>query len=147
MANPYLLEHKEYRRLHDRSYRAQQAGHREACGVLLVDTQRNIRLIFLKNLSNRPYSYEVDCDEIRTIVRNTRTLKKEIVLGSFHSHPVGEANPGKGDVKNAFYNGIEMIYDVCGLDVKLWYRRKIGKRYQLIQLPLKIERSPRRKKM
>ncbi|CAK0771545.1 hypothetical protein CCP4SC76_5460005 [Gammaproteobacteria bacterium] len=46
------------------------------------------------------------------------------IIGTYHSHPINEAIPSSGDLKNAFYKNIELIYDVCGRSARLWQRCK-----------------------
>lgn len=137
------MPYKEKRRLHGRAYRAQQKNHLEICGIFTSLPENKIKLYFLKNQSNKPYSYELN---IR-VIRNMRKIllnNNEKILGSFHSHPIGKPIPGKGDIKRGFYKGMEMIYDVCARELKMWrISKKKNNKYQLREIPLEIESKKR----
>jgi proteasome lid subunit RPN8/RPN11 len=137
----YILPYKERRRLHERAYRAQQRNHSEVCGALVVGKDRRIELYFIKNSSGRPGHHEIDMEEIKAI-RNSIKGRNKRILGIFHSHPVGEAIPGSGDLRGGFYNGHSMIYDVIGREARLWRLCKRGDRKQANEVPLMLE--PRR---
>jgi len=123
----YILPYKEKRKLHGRAYRAQQRNHDEVCGLLVTGSDKIIELVFLKNISNDAYNFKINRSEIIGVLKGIKSRNKHI-LGSFHSHPVGEAIPSKGDLENGFYKGFEMIYDVCAREVKLWrLNKKTGK--------------------
>lgn len=126
MRNVYQLDRLAKRRLHDRSYRAQQNGHFEVCGALVLYQENRLELWFLKNYSNREGSFEVDLVELRETRQAARSSGKRVV-GLFHSHPVGEAIPGKRDINQCPVNGLLLIYDVCGRDLKLWRVLKKGR--------------------
>ena len=137
--NPtYILPYREKRRLCDRAYRAQQRDQSEVCGLLIADSKRRIALHFVKNDSGVPGKYKIAKDEIQAVRKNA-ILHKKRVLGSFHSHPISEAIPGRGDVTGGFYAGVEMIYDVCGREVKLWRIQRRGLKREIRELPLVIE--------
>lgn len=143
--SPFILPYKEYRRLHDRAYRAQQKGHIEVCGIVLCSAKRHFQLIFLKNRSTKPYSYEVDLMEIRKLEQCIPSRMK--IVATFHSHPIGYAKPSKGDLRKGFYRNCELIYDVCGRDAKLWRRFKSqGKKTRTGELPLLVERTKKKRK-
>jgi proteasome lid subunit RPN8/RPN11 len=134
----YKLPYKERRRLHERSYRAQQRDGSEVCGLLLVGRDKRIELRFLRNIAKEPGKYNIDLREVKVLHRAISSHSKKI-LGSFHSHPVSEAVPGAGDLEIGFYRGIEMIYDVCGREIKLWSVKRNGKKRTAKELPLIIE--------
>lgn len=134
----FILPYRERRRLHDRAYRAQQRDHLEVCGVMVTDNTKRIELIFLKNRTTHSYNYTIDIEDIRE-VRKTIKAKAQRILGTFHSHPVGETTPGPGDLEKGFFNGLEMIYDVCGREVKLWRIKKIEGLRSAIEVPLILE--------
>ncbi len=134
----YKLPYRERRRLHERSYRAQQRDGSEVCGLLVVGRDKRIRLQFLRNIAKEPGKYNIDLREVKAMNRSIVAQNKKI-LGSFHSHPVSEAIPGAGDLKTGFYRGIEMIYDVCGREVKLWRVKRNGIKKTAKELPLIFE--------
>lgn len=134
----FILPYKEKHRLHTRAYRAQQKNHCEICGVLIVGVDKKIELRFLKNACIKPYTYELKIDDVRLIQKTLPKDKK--ILGTFHSHPIGECVPSKGDIKKGFYKGTEMIYDVCGHEVKLWHLKNKSKIQHIKEIPLIIEK-------
>lgn len=120
---PYLLPSSEWRKLQLRAYRAQQQNHLEVCGVLVTGMEKRIKFWFLHNRSRQPYHYELRMTDFRT-VQNLITNQNQYLLGTFHSHPLSEAVPGPGDLENAFFKGVELIYDVCGEQARLWSVKK-----------------------
>ena len=62
-------------------------------------------------------------------------------LGTFHSHVVGTAIPGPRDVREGFYRGYQLVYDVCGREVKLYRRVRRGGRLIAREVPLVRERA------
>lgn len=131
-SNTYYISRSDYRRLQDRAYRAQQAGHYEVCGVAVVKN-RLIRLVFIKNEANEPYTFTIG----NKALKNFRACvgKNEKIFSTFHSHPLAEAVPSSGDIKKGFYYRRELIYDVCGKQVRLW--RKINKK-EVKELKIKV---------
>lgn len=120
-SSPYLLPHGERRRLCERAYRAQQRDSSEVCGVLLASAERVLHLHFLANRSERPASwslYRSDIAAVRKVLQGTRFK----VVGTFHSHPVSEAIPGTRDYAAMSVRSLQLIYDVCGCEVRLWTR-------------------------
>jgi proteasome lid subunit RPN8/RPN11 len=112
------------RKLHVSALRAQRRGQREVCGVLASDEKGRLELRFLTNRSQRAGQFTVArADYLRAREAIRRRGKR--VLGTFHSHPVSEAIPGRSDLVRTTLNSFCLIYDVCGRELKLW---KIVKR-------------------
>ena len=69
-------------------------------------------------------------------LENLEKIRKKIklhgkkIFGTFHSHPITEAIPGKSDIDGAYRN--MLIYDVIGETARLWAikRKKGGKSLQ-----------------
>jgi proteasome lid subunit RPN8/RPN11 len=131
---PFVMSRTELNRLHRRAYRAQQNEHREVCGVVLSDTNRRLRLLFVRNRVKASYRHEMFRSDVSIIAR--RLGRRERILGTFHSHPLGEARPSAGDLMSGFFNGRELIYDVCARKLRLW--RLVKRRKRLFELPIKI---------
>jgi proteasome lid subunit RPN8/RPN11 len=115
----YVLPFRERRRLQDRAYRAQQRDQSEVCGALLCIPSGVLRLGFLRNRSNRPGHFDIAADELSAMRRGPHPSRQSYV-GTFHSHPLTEAVPGKGDVRHATVGHLMLIYDVCGREGRLW---------------------------
>jgi proteasome lid subunit RPN8/RPN11 len=115
----YVLSKKDLIDLHKRAYRAQQEGHREVCGIVTANANNELRLWFLDNKSEKPYEYSLDPSDIADVEKEAETLGEQ-AIASFHSHPVTEARPGQGDIARGFFNGMELIYDVCAREAKVW---------------------------
>ena len=58
------------------------------------------------------------------------------VLGTFHSHPIGEAIPGPRDIQTARSGSLMLIYDVCGRQARLWKIQKIKGHPKVTELAL-----------
>ena len=112
------MDKKEYRRLQDRAYRAQQKDQSEVCGALVCNGE-HLHLKFLKNHSPDRGSFLIKLAEVRPIRKELQGTKYRVV-GYFHSHIVSEAIPGERDISEALINSLMLIYDVCGREAKLY---------------------------
>lgn len=119
------LAHEERRRLRGRALRAQQRDQSEVAGALVVDESRRIRFQFMRNRSSSPGHFELDPVEYRAVCAAARAAGKRVV-GTFHSHPIGSAVPGPGDVRRAKLNSVMLVYDVCARQMMLWRIVKAG---------------------
>jgi proteasome lid subunit RPN8/RPN11 len=115
----YILPYLEWHKLQKRAYQAQKRDQSEICGVLICGEDNRIELMYINNTSKESGHYEYNVNLVVNI-ENEIAKKGKYVLGTFHSHPISEAIPSKGDMMNGFYNNIEMIYDVCGREARLW---------------------------
>ena len=121
----YTLPFLERRRLHDRAYRAQQRDHSEVCGAVMCMRSGVLRLHFLENQSERPGHFEIAPADLRALHQSKNGTRLRF-LGTFHSHPVSYAVPGRSDIRGAPTRGLMLVYDVCGREARLWriVRRK-----------------------
>jgi proteasome lid subunit RPN8/RPN11 len=140
------LPHREWRRLRRRAYAAQQDDLREVCGVVAVDRRDRILLVFVPNESDRPANFHISGERIDRIRRELNAAHKKCV-GLFHSHPIGDARPGPGDVRCLTVNDVTLIYDVCGRDARAWRVAHRSGRRHVIEVPLSIERSSRHRRV
>ena len=138
----FTLPFKERRRLHERAYRAQQRDHTEVCGVVAAGVNRVITLHFLINRSDRPGHFEIDRGDLRRLNRKLRQSGQRFI-GVFHSHIVGIAEPGPGDLSGASLSHLQLVYDVCGRKACLWRVVKRGHTLSALEVPLIIEQRPR----
>lgn len=132
----YHIPERDYRRLQDRAYRAQQKDHIEVCGIAFVNSKGKIRLVFTKNSSKTSLSFKINDRSMKEAREQIR--KGEKIFSTFHSHPLGEATPSSGDKKSAFYFRKAIIYDVCGRQVRLWKKNK----RKFKELPIKVKWLP-----
>jgi len=90
----------------------------EICG-LMIDTGCHLHLVRTKNTSRKVGGFAFSPAEIRRIVVATKVLGQEIV-GTFHSHPVGVATPGRSDIEHAVNDSLMLIFDCLGKNGMLW---------------------------
>ena len=131
----FHIQISEFRRLHGRAYRAQQKNHFEVTGVLILNGTSQLSLKFLPNQENTPGKFSLNPIDVQGARREARKEGKKIV-GFFHSHPVSEAIPGPNDRKNAPLNSLQMIYDVCGREARIWRIYKSKGRRRVKEIPL-----------
>jgi proteasome lid subunit RPN8/RPN11 len=136
----WVLPYRELRRLHGRAYRAQQRDHSEVAGLLVSGMRQRLALAFLPNHAGRPGSFLLNPEEVARERRKAKARGKRIV-GLFHSHPLSRATLGPGDRRGATLNWLQLVYDVCGREARLWrvYRR-LGRR-RVASIPLRVVRS------
>jgi proteasome lid subunit RPN8/RPN11 len=137
LCKEFLLPLREKKILQRRAYQAQQKDQSEVCGIMLCTQTCVLTLQFLPNLSPEPGKFLVAKKDLRTALLEAK-LASFRVLGSFHSHPITEAIPGPNDITHAFLNSHELIYDVCGADLRLWRKRRSRGNVLLRELPLRI---------
>lgn len=100
----------------------------EMCG-LIIDTGCHLLFVRSKNISRRAGGFVFSRTDIRRTVAATKVLGLEIV-GTFHSHPVGVATPGRADIVNAVDDSLMFIFDCMGKSGNLW-KIKGGKAHPL----------------
>jgi proteasome lid subunit RPN8/RPN11 len=92
---------------------------REICG-LLINNGYFIELVHVRNKCKTGGGFAFYVNEIRAIKKMTLVLNHEII-GTFHSHPVGLAEPGKSDIYYAVNDSLMLIFDVFGKKYALWH--------------------------
>ncbi|MCX6923527.1 MAG: Mov34/MPN/PAD-1 family protein [Verrucomicrobia bacterium] len=100
----------------------------EICG-LLVDTGGALSFVQTRNASRRTGSFVLSGPDVRRIVAAVKILGQEVV-GTFHSHPVGEPTPGESDIRSAVDDSLMFIFDCVGRAGRLWIIRS-GRAYPL----------------
>lgn len=90
----------------------------EICG-LIVDTGYHLSFVPTRNVSSRVGSFALSRPDVRRIVAAAMVLGQEVV-GTFHSHPVGLAVPGKTDIMHAVDNSLMFIFDCMDRKGCLW---------------------------
>ncbi len=104
--------------------------------MLASDENGRLELRFLTNRSQRAGRFTIARADYLKARESVRRMGKR-VLGTFHSHPIGEAIPSRGDLSRATANSFCLIYDVCGRELKLW--KIVNRRGQRVakEVPLK----------
>ncbi len=108
---------KELNRLIRKAKRLAKDG-REICGFL-VHNGHFIEIVETRNESRKMGHFKVNKKQYDRIKKAIRTLHHNLT-GSFHSHPVSEAQPGPGDIKGSENNSLMLIIDCIGNEAKLW---------------------------
>ncbi len=114
-----VIRHSEFIRLKKLAKIAKRKGNFEVCGIIGCNEKDEIRLFFLKNSSKAACNFLMKYRSVEILEKNLSQIGISI-FGSFHSHPISEATPSRGDRENAFHNGHELIYDVIGNSLRLW---------------------------
>src|SRR5882762_5778408 len=95
MEGPFILSNRAKVQLQRRADLRQQRDQGEVCGVLLADSARYLKLIFLKNLSPTPGRFQLSRHEV-AYVRHRARLSRTPMIGYFHSHPISSPVPSEG---------------------------------------------------
>ncbi len=142
MLKSYILRRSELQKFHVSALQAQRRGQREVCGMLASDENGNLELRFLNNQSQRAGQFSMARADYLKAREAIRRMGKR-VLGTFHSHPISEAIPRRGDLAGTALNSFCLIYDVCGREPRLW--KIVKRRDQRVanQVPLKSQRRLR----
>lgn len=134
----FILSYNERRRLHQRAYRAQQEDQSEVCGVVVASTDNRLRLRFLPNRTTKPWSFEISDLDLKEARKKT-IENGEKFIGFFHSHIASEAVLGPRDLENARLTHLQLVYDICGRDVRLWKVKKVDGQKVPFEVPLATE--------
>jgi proteasome lid subunit RPN8/RPN11 len=141
-ARMFRLTHREFRRLSRRARTAKRANHLEVVGLLASSLEEPLllRLFFLKNRASRPGRWELRKQDV---VDGRRALRRSGLraIGLFHSHPLTAATLGPRDRRSTPTGWHHLVYDVCGLDARLYVLRRRNGRRRVEELPLLVERS------
>ena len=97
---------------------------RELCG-LIVSTGHHLSFVRTRNALRGPGGFVLSRLDVRKIVAAAKVLGHEVV-GTFHSHPRGLAEPGRSDIEHAVDDSLMFIFDCLGGAGRLW-RIKGGK--------------------
>jgi proteasome lid subunit RPN8/RPN11 len=115
----YILDESCFKRLlRDACRTTRKTPGVEICG-LIIDTGCHLSLVPTRNVSPRVGSFVLSRQDVRRIVAATEVLGQEIA-GTFHSHPLGVAMPGKSDIKSAVDDSLMFIFDCNGKEGRLW---------------------------
>src|SRR5882762_644899 len=98
----------QFKAIQSESRRLACSGGREKCGLIL-DNGYFFELIEVKNKIKRGGGCAFYFNEVRAISKWARLCRHNIV-GTFHSHPVGLAEPGPSDLKNALDDSLMLIF-------------------------------------
>ena len=86
----------------------------ECCGLLASDSDGAVRFAYpLTNVNPSPVTYTIDPDEHFGALGHAETMGWKII-GVFHSHPHGPAEPSLMDVQGAL--DPEWVYLIAGED-------------------------------
>ena len=136
---PLWIRIREVKRMTRLALWAQQIGYLEVCGMVAVNRRGELTLHHVRNSDRRPYRHAILARDAKRIGARCRSVGRR-VLCTFHSHPMGYAIPGEGDIERGFWQDTAIIYDVCGADLRLWRKRRVDDQERAEEIPLKIVR-------
>lgn len=91
----------------------------EVCG-LIVDVGPCLRLSPTRNVSRRRGSYVACSPDAGRIVRGADAIGGE-VIGSYHSHPLGDPEPSRGDIDGTINRSLMLILQGFRRSARLWW--------------------------
>jgi proteasome lid subunit RPN8/RPN11 len=128
---PYRMRRSELRKLTTKAVKLSNDLH-EICG-LLVDNGYFLQLVEVRNTCRRPCSFCLHGGDIRVVEKACDRLNSRVV-GTFHSHIVSPAKPGKGDIDGASDGNLMLVLDTIHRDLGLWRIR--GRRAYRLKLEI-----------
>jgi proteasome lid subunit RPN8/RPN11 len=114
----YVIVGKHLRDFLKLAIKTAEPGGMEICGVI-VSNGYCLDLVLTRNKSKHPGSFLLPSGQIRKIRRAARRLNHRIV-GTFHSHPFSEVDPGESDIRGARAGDLMLILSCCDREAKLW---------------------------
>jgi proteasome lid subunit RPN8/RPN11 len=94
--------------LEDMLAHAREALPDECCGLLIGRRHQIERIYRARNLQASPSRYLIDSEDHFAAIREARS-KGQIVVGAYHSHPVGDPLPSTSDIEEAS-GGRDFLY-------------------------------------
>lgn len=105
----------------------------EVCGLLLGQGLRVERVVSCRNVAEEPATgFEIDPQALIAAHKATRGGGLA-VIGHYHSHPTGKAEPSPRDAASAMGDGALWLI-VAGEEVRLWRTIKVG-----VFMPIPLE--------
>lgn len=139
----------EYHRLRRRARVAKRNSYREVCGLAVINVSQKKRkkstggispigFVFMRNETKQCGEFLLQRSDVMRLAKRLREQGQE-VIGTFHSHPLTFAIPGKRDVHEAFFKGHLLIYDVIGDSLRMWKKmRKHNGRWRIREVKLRL---------
>lgn len=125
--NSYVLSLGQFKDLKKKALYAQKLDQSEICGIVTEEDSR-LTLHYLRNESLKPGNFALSNHVIN---QKLISLGIDKAFSSFHSHPITEAIPSRGDLQKGFLNGVCLIYDVCGEEARLWKKNNDDSFFEL----------------
>lgn len=101
--------------------RAAKKG-QEICGLLVLERDR-LHLVPVKNATKELGRFEIWPNWWRVAMR-AGSYEERSVVGTYHSHIPGSAEPGEGDIHGAWENQLMLIISAWWKETRLWRIRK-----------------------
>jgi len=115
----YMFENSQFQEEIEGAVQSKNDGGKEICG-LMIDNGYFLELIRTRNKIKRGGGFAFYRTEIRNIQSAVNILGHEIV-GTYHSHPLYIAKPGKGDIDNALDDSLMLVIDATDKKASLWH--------------------------
>lgn len=94
---------------------AARADIHEVCYLLFGRGRKIAHVVRVPNRATDTVCHSVIADEDYQRVRARRSLQGAQFLGLLHTHPIGDAEPGRGDVKGSKVGALLLVYsDISG---------------------------------
>lgn len=117
--NTYSISRRGLDAVAKRAVMAAKRGGREIGGLLVA--QANVLIpIQLRNKIKRGGSFAFYALDVHRAVQAAQRHGCEVV-GTFHSHPLGLAEPGSSDIEHALNDSLMLIVDCFGRTWRLWH--------------------------
>ena len=97
---------------------AKAAYPREGCGLIagLKLSLGGTRFISMTNVAASAAEFEMDPAELVNVLRDLRNTGEELI-GIYHSHPHGPAEPSRTDIERAYYpEAVHLIISLAKLE-------------------------------
>lgn len=128
MFTTYTICPEELETVVSEAVAAAEMGGREICG-LLVASGKTLTAVRLRNKRTRGGSWALYAEDARKCIVGMKRDGGE-VIGTFHSHPLGFAEPGDSDIANAPDDSLMLVIDCFDRKWGLWHIRS-GKAQRL----------------
>jgi len=115
---------------------AAAAPDREICGLLLGNAREIADAVAANNVSSSPAdSFEIDPQAIFDVVRAARAGGPALI-GHYHSHPRGPAEPSLRDREAAIGTPAQLWLIIAGPDLALW---RLGEDHEGVRICQRVE--------
>jgi proteasome lid subunit RPN8/RPN11 len=113
------------------------AGNREVCGTVLLNKDGTLALCFADNDSHRAHSFQISGESLR-MMEELALRTNSTIIGSFHSHPSGIAEPGDADLQGEDVGKVILIHSCLTGRTRLWRIALENGSRTAVEVPLEV---------
>lgn len=129
------IEMHSFALIRESAHKAARKGGYEICGILIRESNGQISLWPVRNLSKHPFEWEIKRTWLEMIQECLKGTGR-VLFGTYHSHVGGYAYPSEKDLEDYPISLFLMIYDTKDKRVGLWKQSFNNGVYKITTIPI-----------